>query len=170
MRNLHQPARAGNATYNVLKITFAGEPPRVVNRTPRPGVESVRTGHVIIRCHYCDTTFRMEQPEHSATLWTFRYDHAETCAPFRAAIACERGRVGEREWLRTRVAFIGKAFKVEAIMHKRRADRELTQCGSACRKAVGSDCDRRCYGKFHGVAHDARFGHPQLVLLGFEPS
>ena len=169
MRNYQQPARTSNSAYDVRKITFANEPPRVATR---PRVESTRTGIVMIRCHYCESAFRIEQPEHSAALWTFRYDHAETCAPFRAAIASEQGRLSEAAWARTRFNFIGKAFKVEALMHKRRPDHELTQCGSACRNAVGSDCDRVCAGQFHGINRDAHLatGHPQLALAGLQPS
>ena len=169
MRNYHAPAGAYKSTYNVKSITFADEPPRPA-KLARPRPDSNRTGLVMVRCLYCETTTRMEMPEHSAALWSFRFEHADSCERFRQAINCEQGRLSEREWARRRISFIGQAFDVEVITHKRRPDRALTQCGPACRNATGGDCDCRCEGKLHGINHDATAGRLRLVLAGEQPT
>lgn len=124
----------------------------------------MRTPYVIAKCRYCKKAKRFTEPQNSE-LWDYRFAHAETCVKFQEAITTPLEKLGEEGFKRHRVNLIGQGFKVETVYHKQKPEAELTMCGPRCRQATGSDCDCRCAGANHGIAHH----RATLVLAGAPP-
>lgn len=104
----------------------------------------------MVTCRACKTTWRVEA---GTDVREFKYRHADVCADLLDRIAVHLVKLGIERWIRRRVQIIGISFTAAPIVHRRRQGRELTVCDHRCRSAKGPDCDCKCMGALHGVAH-----------------